>query len=131
MERTVMSKAHETVSQFDAAHVSLQSYVYGFITCLALTAAAYITAVSSIFSDEVTIGIIGVLAIVQCIVQLRRFLHVGVEFKPRWKLMAFITMLLIVLILVIGSLWIMNNLNYRMIHSPEQMKEYVEGQNSL
>lgn len=126
-----MSKSHETISQFDATHVSLQSYVYGFVTCLILTGTAYIAAVSNIFSDTVAIAVIAVLAVVQCAVQLRRFLHVGVEFKPRWKLMVFTTMILIVLILVIGSLWIMSNLNYRMIHSPEQMKEYVESQNSL
>lgn len=124
-----MSK-HE-VSQFDAQHVSLESYVYGFVSCLVLTAAAYVAAVSDVFSDKVAIGVVAVLAIIQCIVQLRRFLHVGVEFKPRWKLMAFVSMLIIVVILVVGSLWIMSNLNYRMIHSPEQMKEYVESQNSL
>ena len=119
------------VSQFDAEHVSLQSYAYGFATCLVLTALAYVAAVSDIFSYKVSLGVVAGLAIIQCVVQLRRFLHVGVEFKPRWKLAVFFVMLSVVLILVIGSLWIMSNLNYRMIHSPEQMKNYVESQNSL
>lgn len=119
------------VSQFEAEHISLQSYVSGFISCLLLTALAYFAAVSDLFSDRVAIGVIAILAVIQCAVQLRKFLHVGTEFKPRWKLLAFVSMLIVVLIIVIGSLWIMSNLNYRMIHSPEQMKEYIESQNSL
>jgi cytochrome o ubiquinol oxidase subunit IV len=105
---------------------SVRSYVIGFVSCIALTLVAYFATTTDSISRSYAIGIVAVLAIIQCIVQLRAFLHLGEELKPRWKLGVFTLMIAIVLILVVGSLWIMDNLNYRMIHAPEQMNEYVE-----
>lgn len=126
-----MSSKKPTISEFSPPHVSMRTYVNGFIACIALTLLAYTAATSAALSNNVAIGIVAVLAVVQCVVQLRGFLHLGHEFKPRWKLGVFVIMLSIVLILVIGSLWIMNNLNYRMMSSPSQENEYVQGQDGL
>ena len=127
-----MNETKQTVvSHFEAPHGSLRSYIIGFASCLLLTALAYLTAVTHDVSDRAAIVIIAVLAIVQCLIQLRRFLHLGDEFKPRWKLAVFTVMLSIVLILVIGSLWIMSNLNYRMMHSPAESNKYISGQDGL
>ncbi|HEY1063823.1 MAG TPA: cytochrome o ubiquinol/quinol oxidase subunit IV [Candidatus Saccharimonadales bacterium] len=119
------------VSHFEPPHASLNAYVIGFVTSLALTGAAYWAAISDGLSSRIAIGSIAVLAVLQCVVQLRQFLHLGDEFKPRWKVIMFFTMLSILLILVIGSVWIMTNLNYRMVHSPGEMVEYVESQDGL
>lgn len=116
------------VSHFDPPHATVRAYVYGFLSCVALTLVAYAVAITDAISATTAVAIIAVLAIVQCIVQLVGFLHVGNEFKPRWKLSVFILMLSIVVIVVAGSLWIMNNLNYRMIHNPGEMRDYVERQ---
>lgn len=124
-----MNKPH--VSHFAPPHASVRSYIIGFVMCLVLTGLAYLTAVGDSLDKNVAIGIIAGLALVQCIVQLRRFLHLGDEFKPRWKMIMFFVMLSIILIVVAGSIWIMNNLNYRMMHSPNQMTEYVESQDGL
>ena len=56
-----------------------------------------------------------VLALAQALVQLLFFLHVGQEAKPRWETRAFCFMVLILLIIVIGSLWVMHDLNDRMM----------------
>lgn len=119
------------VGQFEGGHSSLNSYIFGFLSSVVLSLAAYVVAVSDAINNNAAIGIIGGLAIVQCIVQLMIFLHLGREFRPRWKLGVFALMISIVLILVIGSLWIMQNLNYRMIHAPGQMKEYIESQDGF
>lgn len=119
------------VSQFEPPHASVRTYVTAFVSCLVLTGLAYGAAVSDSLNHDVAIAAIASLAIVQCLVQLRKFLHLGDEFKPRWKLWVFATMLSIVLIIVIGSLWIMSNLNYRMQHSPEAVNEYVHSQDGL
>lgn len=119
------------VGHFDASHSSVGSYVIGFVSSLILTLTAYLAAVSHDLSDRAAVLIIGVLAIVQCVVQLRRFLHLGTEFKPRWKLGVFALMLVLVVIIVGGTIWIMDNLNYRMLHSSEQTLEYVKGQDGL
>jgi cytochrome o ubiquinol oxidase operon protein cyoD len=55
------------------------------------------------------------LAVGQLLVQLGLFLHMGSEPKPRWNLMATLFSLMVVIIVVGGSLWIMNNLNYNMM----------------
>jgi len=40
-------------------------------------------------------------------------------------------MLGVVLIIVGGSIWIMNDLNYRMMDSPQQMQKYLKSQDAL
>jgi cytochrome o ubiquinol oxidase subunit IV len=73
--------------------------------------------------------VLATLAVVQFVVQMVYFLHVGSERKPRWKAMVMWLMLVVVLILVVGSVWIMNNLNYRM--SEDQVRQYLKSQDSL
>jgi cytochrome o ubiquinol oxidase operon protein cyoD len=119
------------VSQFEPPHASVTSYVTGFVICLVLTGLAYAAATTDTLSNRTALAVVAVLALVQCLVQLRRFLHLGDEFKPRWKLLVFFSMLTIVLIIAAGSIWIMSNLNYRMLHSPGGMTEYVESQDGL
>lgn len=119
------------VGAFDAPPVSLSSYVIGFAWCLSLSFVAYFVATSSRVSNQTAIAVISALAIIQCYIQLRRFLHIGHEFKPRQKLLMFGTMLIVLIIFIAGSLWIMGNLDYRMIHSPEAMQRYIESQDGL
>jgi cytochrome o ubiquinol oxidase subunit IV len=127
-----MSQYKKTqVSEFDPNHVSLEVYVAGFLSCIALTLAAYFAATNDSISNSASIAMISLFAVVQCGLQLRYFLHLGGENKPRWKLTVFIVMLAILAIFLVGSLWIMDNLNYRMIHDPEQKYEYVESQDGL
>jgi cytochrome o ubiquinol oxidase operon protein cyoD len=119
------------VGHFEPPHGSLQSYVTAFIGCIVISVVAYVTATSNIVSNRTAVVIIAGLAIIQAVIQLQYFLHVGDEYKPRWKLWIFILMITIAAIVVGGSLWIMDNLNYRMIHSSDQMQEYVESQDGL
>jgi cytochrome o ubiquinol oxidase operon protein cyoD len=63
------------------------------------------------------------LAVVQLLVQLIFFLHLGKESKPRLNLTIFAFMLLVVGIVAIGSLWIMHNLDYNMM--PKEMNEHM------
>jgi cytochrome o ubiquinol oxidase operon protein cyoD len=70
------------------------------------------------------------LAVAQLLVQLVFFLHLGREPKPRQNLVVFLFMLLVIGILVIGSLWIMHNLNYHMTMTPKQMDQKLLDQYS-
>jgi cytochrome o ubiquinol oxidase operon protein cyoD len=108
---------------------SLATYVTGYIFSIYLTASAYLIVYNHLFSHLIlTISIIG-LALIQFIVQMVFFLHLGKETKPRWKLGVMLMMILIVLILVGGSLWIMTNLTNRM--SPTQENNYMNDQQGL
>ncbi len=54
-------------------------------------------------------------AIAQILVHLHYFLHLDFSSEARWNLLALIFAVLIMVLFVVGSLWIMHNLNYRMM----------------
>jgi cytochrome o ubiquinol oxidase operon protein cyoD len=120
---------HVIVAHHDTARGTLASYVTGYIFSVYLTFAAYLAVYNHLFKHLVLTGVIVGLALVQFIVQLVFFLHLGRETKPRWRLAVLIFMIIIVLILVVGSLWIMSNLNYHM--TPPQMNNYMMHQQGL
>lgn len=98
----------------------LESYIFGFILSLILTLVAYFSVAENLISGWVLIFTVAALAFVQVVLQLIFFLHLGEEPSPPWNLMVFLFMILIVLIIVIGSLWIMYNLDYQMASPPSK-----------
>ena len=106
---------------------SIFSYTIGFIFSIVFTLLAYYVIVEKVFANNTTATIVIVsLAIAQLLVQLFFFLHLGKESKPRWNLMVFSFMLLVVGIIVIGSLWIMHNLDYNMMPQDEMDTHMME-----
>lgn len=97
---------------------SILSYTIGFAASVGLTLLAffavqqYTNTEYSSYSSNSIILLIMALATIQLAVQLAFFLHLGSENKPRLNLMSFTFMLTVVGIVVIGSLWIMNHLDY-------------------
>ncbi len=94
---------------------SFRSYLVGFLLSIVLTLAAYFLVVEHFVSGWALDLSVACLAIAQALVQLILFLHLMRESKPRWNLMVFLFTVLIVFIVVFGSLWIMNNLNYNLM----------------
>jgi cytochrome o ubiquinol oxidase operon protein cyoD len=62
------------------------------------------------------------LAGLQALIQLVLFTHLGVRAKPRWPMISFLMMVLLVLIVVVGTLWITSNLNYNMMPDMKGMQ---------
>lgn len=116
------------VSRHNTDQGTLKSYVTGFVLSILFTVAAYLAVVHHNYysNHHAIVAIIIALALAQFMVQLLFFLHLGRETKPRWKLFVFVFMVTVVLILVFGSLWIMNNLSYRM--TPQQINTYMNNQ---
>ena len=110
-------------------HNTLGAYVAGYALSLVLTIGAYLFVRHHTASKDALVVGVAVLARTQFFVQLFFFLRLGRETRPRWKLLTFGFMVLVVMILVLGSLWIMSNLNSRM--SPQQMNNYLKNQDSL
>jgi cytochrome o ubiquinol oxidase operon protein cyoD len=96
-------------------HGSLESYVTGFVLSLVLTLAAYFAVVNDVLKGKAVIAAIIILAIAQLLVQLVFFLHIDRERKPRHMLLIFLFMLIVLAIVVGGSLWIMESLDYNMM----------------
>lgn len=116
---------------------TLSSYIIGFALSVALTLAAawvvwvYISSGRAGFSPDVIIGALLLLAIAQLFVQLIFFMHLADESGPRWKLGALVSAVGIILIVVVGSIWIMNHLNYNMMASPADMETYIQSQDGF
>lgn len=100
-------------------HGTWKAYYIGFIASLFLTALSFSLAITGLFSGHVLIYTLIFLALVQAVVQLRFFLHLGQEPKPRWETMIFYFMVLVLLIIALGSLWIMHDLNDRVMSQME------------
>lgn len=108
---------------------TLRSYVSGYILSIGLTMAAYLLVTHHSAGYRWLVAGISVLAVGQFLVQLVFFLHLRAESKPRWKRFVLLFMIMVVIIIVSGSLWIMNNLNYRM--TPQQINQYMQNQDNL
>jgi cytochrome o ubiquinol oxidase operon protein cyoD len=118
-------KPVESISKSKAQPASTTTYVIGFVLAVILTLVAYAIVVNHWLSGAWLIGAIMSLAAVQLLVQLVFFLHLGKEKGSRWNVASFYFMLLILVVIVGGSLWIMNGLNYNMTMSSKQMDEYM------
>lgn len=89
-----------------------KSYTIGLIFCVILTLMAYFVVAEHLLSGlSLVLAVLGI-GLVQTILQLVLFLHLGDEPKPYWNLMVFLSMITVLFIIVAGSLWIMYSLNY-------------------
>jgi cytochrome o ubiquinol oxidase operon protein cyoD len=114
-------------SQEQANSRILKAYVYGVTLSLLLTLAAYLPVDRGWLSGNALIATIVGLAILQAGVQVVLFLHLGQESKPRWNSLLFLFMMIVVLILVLGSLWIMYHLNYNEMPDMDTLMHHQQG----
>lgn len=121
---------------------SFHSYLIGYILSLSLTLVGFTLVKRHVDSghvfpaDNYVLAILAVLAIVQLLVQLVFFLHLDRESKPRWNITVLAFAATTVLILVIGSIWIISNMNNHhygyghtqnghQLTSPSQTNQYI------
>ncbi len=89
-----------------------KKYIIGYVLSLLLTLATFASVQATIIDGWALRSVLVVLAVVQLIVQLVYFLHISVETKPRWKLLVLLYTIMTVVVIVLGSMWIMYNLDY-------------------
>lgn len=103
---------------------SVKTYVVGLIVCAILTLIPYYIVVHSLFAGWHLVAAIMGFGVIQALIQMILFLHLGDEDRPRWNLMAFLFTVLVLVIIVFGSLWIIYNLEERTMPSMEYMREH-------
>lgn len=96
-------------------NTSFKPVLWGYFLALFLTIIAFTLAKSQYLSGGTFFVVILGLALISGVTQLILFLHLGLEEKPRWNLMIFLFMILIMVVIILGSIWIMQNLNYNMM----------------
>lgn len=108
---------------------SLHSYIVGFISSLVLTGTAFFFVWMHMNLEHswpphpfISYALIG-LALIQLLIQLIFFLHLGQGADGKWNVWAIVSTFAAIAVLVVGSLVIMHNINYNM--SPEQMENFI------
>lgn len=104
---------------------SYVSYITGFVLSIVLTLLAFVFVINSILPRQELTYTLLFIAVVQLIVQMVFFLHVSRG--SRWKLLTLIFTIFFVLLIVVGTIWVMNHLNYNMMEmSPDEMDTYMK-----
>ena len=104
-----------SVDNHSASHGSVKSYMTGFVLSLILTAIPFWMVMDGSSSHAMVLGTVVAMAVVQIFVHLIYFLHMNTSSEERWNLVALVFTVLIIAIVVVGSLWIMYNLNINMM----------------
>lgn len=96
----------------------------GFILSLILTAIPFWLVMGDVIeSKTVTIAAIMIFGGIQMVVHMIYFLHMNSRSEGGWTMMALIFTIVILVIVLVGSLWVMYHLNTNMMPmSPEMMK---------
>ena len=106
-------------------------YAYAYVVAGALSFFAYIIVQGNMIEGYVLAAILLGAAALQLYIQSRYFLHLDDDGeRPRWRLASYVFTWFTLLIVVVGSLWVMMNLNYNMMMSPKEMNEYMLKQNT-
>ncbi len=117
--------------------MTLKNYITGFVLSLACIAAPLVlfelhAANNHVWPTHTGIIIAAlVFALLQCAVQLVYFLHLGRGRGSHEKLAVFGIAAGVLLILTMGSLWIMQNLSGRMMPTAEQMTQYMNNEQGI
>lgn len=105
-------------------------YINGFVWSLALTLVPFIFITKTTISGMALYMTVFIAAILQLCVQLVYFLHINHGRNRRWNIVSFGSMIIIVIIIVFGSLWIMNNLHYNMMPGHE-LTDYIQEEEAI
>jgi cytochrome o ubiquinol oxidase operon protein cyoD len=102
----------------DSEHGTTLSYFIGFVLSLIFSFIPYYMVTEEIVTGNTLYFTILCFAFVQMIIQITFFLHIGRGPKPNWNLFFFGATFVVILMVVGGSVFIIDNLHYNM--SPEE-----------
>ncbi|HZM63849.1 MAG TPA: cytochrome o ubiquinol oxidase subunit IV [Candidatus Saccharimonadales bacterium] len=103
-------------------HGTTASYIVGFILSLLFTIIPYLLVTKHKVSGTSLLATVLGFALLQMIIQLVFFLHLGREKKPYWQSSFLVATVGLILVVVVGSLWIMHHLHYNMVPTEASKK---------
>ena len=112
-----MSDHHALEPDYGTGKKNLSIYVVGLVLCIILTLIPFSVVEYKLLSKGMTLLVLAVAAIAQFLVQVICFLRLSVATEQgKINVLSFIFSIVVVLVIVGGSIWIMVNLNYNMMH---------------
>ncbi len=102
-------------SAFGAEHATFASYTAGFLFSILLTLIPYEIARERLLEGADLLYIITGFALLQLFVQSIFFLHLNLRSKAKWNLIVIVFTFIMVTFLVVGTIWIMQNLTNNMM----------------
>jgi cytochrome o ubiquinol oxidase subunit IV len=118
-----MSAHHSHTQAADHSHANhgtLKSYIVGFALSIILTFMSFGCVMSGAVPHDLVVPGIMVLCVAQVLVQLVFFLHLSAKPGQSDNLQIGVFTVLIIAIIVVGSLWVMHNMNEYMMHPVSQ-----------
>jgi cytochrome o ubiquinol oxidase operon protein cyoD len=109
-----MSHAHEPAAH-GGHHGTLKSYLVGFGLSLLLTLLSFGCVMAGVVPQHLIVPGLMVFCVAQVLVQLGFFLHMGIAPEQRENLMVGVCALVFIAIVVVGSLWVLHNMNAYMM----------------
>ena len=104
-------------ADYGTGQKKLGMYLIGFISCSLLTLLSFWSVMSQRFSKFEVLAVIFSSALIQLLVQVICFLRLTTETEQgKTNIMTFLFTGVILISIIVGSLWIMWNLNYYMMH---------------
>ncbi len=111
-----MSNINASYPDYGTGSKRFSVYLVGIILCVFLTLVPFYLVMSSVLSPANTMLAIYAFAIIQFCVQVICFLRLNAKTEQaRTNILAFLFTFIILVVVIGGSLWIMWNLNYRMM----------------
>ena len=105
-------EAHDQGHGVQLPHASVRGYMTGFVLSVILTAIPFwLVMAQAMDSKNATIAIILALGAVQIVVHVVYFLHMDARAEAGWNLMSFLFTATLILVILIGSIWIMFHLH--------------------
>lgn len=95
--------------------LSFKPQFIGFVLSVLLTVAVYRIVVHRELTEFLLVATVSAFCVLQALIQLFFFHHIGMESKPHWVTITFLFTVLVLVIIIGGTLWIMNNLNYNLM----------------
>ena len=106
--------APKNLSNEEAYAHDMKGYLTGFVIAAVLTIIPFAMVAMGV-STGVALGTIAILGLIQVLVHVRYFLHVDLSPEHREDLHLLLFSALLLFIMAAGTLWVLYNMNYRMM----------------
>ncbi|BBI01357.1 cytochrome o ubiquinol oxidase subunit IV [Buchnera aphidicola (Nipponaphis monzeni)] len=103
------------IKNFFYKNIYLNNNLLGLLISIILTYLSLYIIIEQIFLKDIRLLFITLVSIIQIIVHIKYFLHISNFSDYNWSVSIFVFSAIVVLIIILGSMWIMNDLNHHLV----------------